>query len=87
VKLPKSPRSDKRADRRVAWWSALLLVALGIVLTALFYSGRYVLSLDHEGDPQERHRLECRLGVAPLASHLLPFHAKPNRAEPDGLGT
>jgi hypothetical protein len=32
-------------DRTVAWWSVLLLIALALVLTALFYSGRFVLGL------------------------------------------
>jgi len=82
VKLPKNLASHKRADRRVAWWSALLLVALGVVLTALFYSGRYVLSLDHEGDPHEHSVLECGLGPTPLVNYLWPFGAKPNGAEP-----
>ena len=57
VKTSRSPGSDKRADKRVAWWTTLLLVALGLVLTALFYSGRYVLSLDHEQDSERQHAL------------------------------
>jgi hypothetical protein len=86
VKLTKNLASHKRADRRVAWWSALLLVALGVVLTALFYSGRYVLTLDHEGELHEPSALECWLVPTPLANYLLPFHAKPNGAEPKTSG-
>jgi hypothetical protein len=36
--------SPKRADRSVAWWSALLLAALVGVLMALFLSARLLLS-------------------------------------------
>jgi hypothetical protein len=35
-------------DRSVARWSTVLLVALGAVLTALFLSGRLLLSLANE---------------------------------------
>src|SRR5690349_20924679 len=49
MKLPKENRSRHRADRSVAWWSTLLLVALGAVLTALFWSGRMLLSLEEPG--------------------------------------
>ena len=87
MKLPKSPGPYRRADRRVVWWSALLLVALGVVLTALFYSGRYVLSLDDAEDSQGQSVLECRLRASPFAHHLLLFDAKPNGAEPKRLGT
>jgi hypothetical protein len=52
VKPPKRAGFDVPPDRTVAWWSALLLVALALVLTALFFSGRFVLSLDH-GEPQD----------------------------------
>jgi hypothetical protein len=41
-------RPSNRADRSVAWWSTLLLIALGAVLTALFLSGRLLLSLADE---------------------------------------
>ena len=54
MKSSRSPASGKRADRRVVWWTALLLVALGLVLTALFYSGRYVLSVDQQQIPSAR---------------------------------
>ena len=46
MKLSKEIRPSNRADRSVAWWSTLLLVALGAVLTALFLSGRMLLSLE-----------------------------------------
>ena len=46
MKLSKKLRPANRADRTVAWWSTLLLVALGAVLAALFLSGRMLLSLD-----------------------------------------
>jgi hypothetical protein len=46
VKSPKRAGSHPPPDRTVAWWSVLLLIALALVLTALFYSGRFVLSLD-----------------------------------------
>ena len=45
MKPSKENRSLNRADRSVAWWSTLLLLALGAVLTALFLSGRMLLSL------------------------------------------
>lgn len=51
MKPPKRAGFDAPPDRTVAWWSALLLVALALVLTALFFSGRFVLSLD-PGEPQ-----------------------------------
>jgi hypothetical protein len=47
VKPPKRAGFHAPPDRTVAWWSVLLLIALALVLTALFYSGRFVLSLDH----------------------------------------
>lgn len=46
MKLPDRADSHKRADRSVAWWSALLLAALVVVLTALFMSARLLLNLD-----------------------------------------
>ena len=46
MKLSKEIRPSNRADRSVAWWSTLLRVALGAVLTALFLSGRMLLSLE-----------------------------------------
>jgi hypothetical protein len=46
VKPPKRAGSPAPPDRSVAWWSVLLLIALALVLTALFFSGRFVLSLD-----------------------------------------
>ena len=52
MKLSKVNRSPQRADRSVAWWSTLLLVALGAVLTALFLSGRMLLSLEEPGTEQ-----------------------------------
>jgi hypothetical protein len=54
VKSRRSPASGKRADRRVVYWTALLLVALGLVFTALFYSGRYVLSFDRDQDSEHQ---------------------------------
>jgi hypothetical protein len=51
VKQPKRAGFHAPPDRTVAWWSVLLVVALALVLTALFFSGRFVLSLDH-GEPQ-----------------------------------
>jgi hypothetical protein len=47
VKSPQKPDFHTPPDRTVVWWSALLLIALALVLTVLFYSGRFVLSLDH----------------------------------------
>ena len=52
MKLSKENRSLQRADRSVAWWSTLLLVALGAVLMALFLSGRMLLSLEEPGTEQ-----------------------------------
>ena len=49
MKPPRENRSPHRADRSVAWWTTLLLVALGAVLTALFWSGRMLLSLEEPG--------------------------------------
>jgi hypothetical protein len=51
VKPPKRAEFHAPPDRTVAWWSVLLLVALALVLTALFFSGRFVLSLDHDEPP------------------------------------
>jgi hypothetical protein len=52
MKLSKENRLSNRADRSVAWWSTLLLLALGAVLTALFLSGRMLLSLEEPGTEQ-----------------------------------
>ena len=49
MKLSTEIRPSNRADRTVAWVSTLLLVALGAVLTALFLSGRLLLSLEEPG--------------------------------------
>ena len=54
MKSSRENRSSNRADRSVAWWSTLLLVALGAVLTALFLSGRMLLSLEEPGAEQTR---------------------------------
>ena len=54
MKVSKENRSANRADRSVAWWSTLLLVALGAVLTALFLSGRMILSLEEPGTEKTR---------------------------------
>jgi hypothetical protein len=54
MKPSKENRSPNRADRSVAWWSTLLLVALGAVLMALFFSGRMILSLEDPGTAQTR---------------------------------
>src|SRR5262245_21700262 len=54
MKPSKQSRSPNRVDRSVAWWSTLLLVALGAVLTALFLSGRMLLSLEEPGAAQTR---------------------------------
>jgi hypothetical protein len=51
VKPPKRAGSPAPPDRSVAWWSVILLIALALVLTALFFSGRFVLSLD-DGEQQ-----------------------------------
>jgi hypothetical protein len=51
VKPPKRAGFNAPPDRTVAWWSVLLLIALALVLTALFFSGRFVLSLDYD-EPQ-----------------------------------
>jgi hypothetical protein len=48
MKLSRATRPSSRADRSVAWWSTLLLLALGAVLTALFLSARLLLSLANE---------------------------------------
>ena len=60
MKLSKEIRRSNRADRTVAWWSTLLLVALGAVLTALFLSGRMLLSLE------EPRREQTSAAVTPL---------------------
>jgi hypothetical protein len=52
MKSSRENRSSNRVDRSVAWWSTLLLVALGAVLTALFLSGRMLLSLEEPGTAQ-----------------------------------
>jgi hypothetical protein len=54
MKPSKANPSPNRVDRSVAWWSTLLLVALGAVLTALFLSGRMILSLEEPGAEQTR---------------------------------
>ena len=84
MKVSKENRSQNRADRSVAWWSTLLLVALGAVLTALFLSGRMILSLEDPGTQQTRvpttsvPRLEDRVAVTrrPNGSEPLRFEAK-----------
>jgi hypothetical protein len=48
MKPSRAIRTSSRADRSVAWWSTLLLIALGAVLTALFLSARLLLSLASE---------------------------------------
>jgi hypothetical protein len=52
MKPSKEIRPSNRADRSVAWWSTLLLVALAAVLTALFLSGRMLLSLEEPATEQ-----------------------------------
>jgi hypothetical protein len=48
MKPSKTIRHADGADRSVARWSTVLLVALGAVLTALFLSGRLLLSLAND---------------------------------------
>ena len=48
----KPSKENRSPDRSVAWWSTLLLLALGAVLTALFLSGRMLLSLQDPGTEQ-----------------------------------
>jgi len=54
MKPSRENRVPNRADRSVAWWSTLLLLALGAVLTALYLSGRMILSLEDPGTAQTR---------------------------------
>ena len=70
-----------RPDRSVAWWSTLLLIALGAVLTALFLSVRLVLSV---GNEQGWQRSSANRSV-PQADYRLPLRnmlSTPNRSEP-----
>ena len=48
MKPSKTTRHSNDADRSVAWWSAVLLIALGAVLAGVFLSARLVLSLANE---------------------------------------
>jgi hypothetical protein len=71
-------RYPNRADRSVAWWSTLLLVALGAVLTALFLSGRMILSL-------EEPRAEQTRLPSPALPHIddrVALARRPNGSEP-----
>jgi len=54
MKPSRENRVPNRANRSVAWWSTLLLLALGAVLTALYLSGRMILSLEDPGTAQTR---------------------------------
>jgi hypothetical protein len=74
MKSSRENRSRKRADRSVAWWSTLLLAALGAVLTALFLSGRLLLSLE---EPGTEH-----LGALPHADDSVAVARRPNGSEP-----
>jgi hypothetical protein len=48
MKSSRTIRVANRADRSVAWWTAVLLIALGTILAALFLSARLLLSLADE---------------------------------------
>ena len=74
-------KPSHRRDRSVAWWSTLLLIALGAVLTALFLSMRLVLSVGSEEDwqPSNANRsLVHAERVSPSRNML----STPNRTEP-----
>ena len=82
VKKPsRTPNSSRRTDRSVAWWSTLLLIALGAVLSALFLSMRLVLSVGSEQGWQNSSANRSR----PQAEQLSPprnILGTPNRSEP-----
>lgn len=81
MKLSKEYRSPKRADRSVAWWSTLLLVALGAVLTALFVSGRMILSLDEPSTDKTR----VPATSLPHPDDRVAVARRPNRSGPPQL--
>lgn len=81
MKPSQTTRSPNRTGRSVAWWSTLLLIALGAVLAALFLSARLVLS------PANEQGLEQTSAAnrAPLLAHVTHVSAPrniPNRSEP-----
>ena len=55
--------AEKRVDRSVAWWWAVLLAALIAVLIALFLSARLVLSLDDHSFDQAKSPHDWSAGV------------------------
>lgn len=58
MKPSQTIRHPSGADRSVARWSTVLLVALVAVLTALFLSGRLLLSLANEPGTEQTSLLE-----------------------------
>lgn len=64
MKPSRAIRPSNRADRSVAWWSVLLLLALGAVLTALFLSARLLLSLANETGIEQTSVRETPLAYA-----------------------
>jgi hypothetical protein len=78
MKSSRENRSRKRADRGVAWWSTLLLAALGAVLTALFLSGRLLLSLEEPGTEQTR----VPVTALPHPDDSVAVARRPNGSEP-----
>jgi hypothetical protein len=78
VKTSRPTRPSGRLDRSVAWWSALLLVALATVLAALFLSARLMLSLANEGPASAQghsyHRF-ATVVLLPRDHHTEPFGA------------
>ena len=81
MKLSRTIKPSRRTDRSVAWWSTLLLIALGAVLTALFLSMRLVLSLGSEQGWQQSSA-NPSLPHAELLSPSRNMLSTPNRSEP-----
>jgi hypothetical protein len=82
VKPSRHVPSSSRFDRRVAWWSALLLLALAGVFAALFLSARLLLSLANEPG-LERSAVPIPASYHAFTAALLQLRdVTPNRSEP-----
>ena len=67
MKPSRTIRQANDADRSVARWTTVLLVALGVILMALVLSARLLLSLATEPGSQQ-----TSLGDTPPSELLLP---------------
>jgi hypothetical protein len=80
MKASRTIRSSNRANRSVAWRTTLLLIALGAVLMALFFSARLLLS-PANGQSFEQANPSPSLS-SPHVAHLWRAYHAPYRSVP-----